>query len=158
MKSTNGAVLDFLDAIVDPDRPFLKAFRPFQARVAEQGIYNSLAQLLIKITAPGVPDFYQGTELWDLSLVDPDNRRPVDYARRATLLHDLTTAGDSDRGLARVPERWPHQAVHDDPRPAHAESHASRSTSSASTFRCGSSATATIRCSPSRGGTATGSP
>ena len=57
---------------------------PFQARVAELGIYNSLAQLLIKITAPGVPDFYQGTELWDLNLVDPDNRRPVDYdARRA---------------------------------------------------------------------------
>ena len=45
----------------------------------ELGIYNSLAQLLIKITAPGVPDFYQGTELWDLNLVDPDNRRPVDY-------------------------------------------------------------------------------
>ena len=43
------------------------------------GIYNSLAQLLIKITAPGVPDFYQGTEFWDLNLVDPDNRRPVDY-------------------------------------------------------------------------------
>ena len=61
-------------------RPFLQAFLPFQARVAELGIYNSLAQLLVKITAPGVPDFYQGTELWDLSLVDPDNRQPVDYA------------------------------------------------------------------------------
>jgi (1->4)-alpha-D-glucan 1-alpha-D-glucosylmutase len=85
------AVLDFVDAILDPDRPFLEVFRPFQVRVAELGIYNSLAQLLIKITAPGVPDFYQGTELWDLSLVDPDNRRPVDYAQRATLLDDLKT-------------------------------------------------------------------
>ncbi|WP_289445234.1 hypothetical protein, partial [Klebsiella pneumoniae] len=47
---------------------------------------NSLAQELIKLTAPGVPDFYQGSELWDLSLVDPDNRRPVDYPRRAGLL------------------------------------------------------------------------
>ena len=61
---------------------FLQSFAPFQARVAELGIYNSLSQLLIKITAPGVPDFYQGTELWDLTLVDPDNRRPVDYDER----------------------------------------------------------------------------
>src|SRR5262249_46333523 len=53
---------------------FFQAFLPFQAKVAELGIYNGLAQLLIKITAPGVPDFYQGTELWDLNLVDPDNR------------------------------------------------------------------------------------
>ena len=50
--------------------------------MARYGIYNSLAQLAIKIGAPGVPDFYQGTELWDFSLVDPDNRRPVDYERR----------------------------------------------------------------------------
>ena len=76
------AVLQFVDDILDRRRPFLQAFQPFQARVAELGVYNSLAQLLIKITAPGVPDFYQGTELWDLSLVDPDNRRPVDYEHR----------------------------------------------------------------------------
>ena len=75
------AVLRFVDDILDRRRPFLQAFLPFQARVAELGMYNSLAQLLIKITAPGVPDFYQGTELWDLSLVDPDNRQPVDYAQ-----------------------------------------------------------------------------
>src|SRR5262249_43004523 len=60
------AVLQFVDALFDPRRPFLEAFRPFQRRIAELGIYNSLAQLLIKIAAPGVPDFYQGTELWDL--------------------------------------------------------------------------------------------
>src|SRR6185436_15578946 len=82
------AVERFVRAILDRRRPnlFLAAFEPFQARIAELGIYNSLAQLLIKITAPGVPDFYQGTELWDLSLVDPDNRRPVDYARRRDVL------------------------------------------------------------------------
>jgi len=82
------AVERFVRAILDRRRPnnFLQSFAPLQATVAELGIYNGLAQLLIKITAPGVPDFYQGTELWDLSLVDPDNRRPVDYdARRRTL-------------------------------------------------------------------------
>jgi (1->4)-alpha-D-glucan 1-alpha-D-glucosylmutase len=79
----------FIAAILGRGRPFLDAFRPFQRKVAELGIYNSLAQLVIKIGAPGVPDFYQGTELWDLSLVDPDNRRPVDYAKRRTLRADL---------------------------------------------------------------------
>src|SRR5207248_3593431 len=81
-------VLRFVDAILDTRRPnpFLDAFRPFAARVAELGIYNSLAQLVVKIAAPGVPDFYQGTELWDLTLVDPDNRRPVDYEKRRQTL------------------------------------------------------------------------
>ena len=92
------AVERFVRAILDRRRPnlFLAAFEPFQARIAELGIYNSLAQLLIKITAPGVPDFYQGTELWDLSLVDPDNRRPVDYARRRDVLSALGSAAASD--------------------------------------------------------------
>lgn len=87
------AVLRFIDAILDRQRSkrFLSAFEPFQARVAELGIYNSLAQLVIKITAPGVPDFYQGTELWDLNLVDPDNRRPVDYEHRRRSLSELDT-------------------------------------------------------------------
>jgi (1->4)-alpha-D-glucan 1-alpha-D-glucosylmutase len=88
------AVLRFIDAILDRGRSkrFLNAFEPFQARVAELGIYNSLAQVLIKITAPGVPDFYQGAEFWDLNLVDPDNRRPVDYAQRRRGLADLGSA------------------------------------------------------------------
>jgi (1->4)-alpha-D-glucan 1-alpha-D-glucosylmutase len=85
------AVTRFVRAILDRRRPnvFLHTFRSFQARVAEAGIYNSLAQLLVKITAPGVPDFYQGTELWDLTLVDPDNRRPVDYEARRQALSGL---------------------------------------------------------------------
>jgi len=88
-----GAVMTFVERMLAPHRPFLQAFRPFQRRVAEIGIVNSLAQLLIKCTAPGVPDFYQGTELWDLSLVDPDNRRPVDYVLRHTRLRDLRAEG-----------------------------------------------------------------
>ncbi len=53
------------------------------------GAVNSLAQVVLKIASPGVPDFYQGTEMWDLSLVDPDNRRPVDYATRRAALKEL---------------------------------------------------------------------
>jgi (1->4)-alpha-D-glucan 1-alpha-D-glucosylmutase len=68
---------------------FLGDFKPFQRKIAFFGSLNSLAQILLKITAPGVPDFYQGSELWDLNLVDPDNRRPVDYAIRRALLGEL---------------------------------------------------------------------
>ena len=60
-----------------------------QSRLAYYGALNSLSQLLLKIASPGVPDFYQGTELWDFSLVDPDNRRPVDFTKRVQLLKDL---------------------------------------------------------------------
>jgi (1->4)-alpha-D-glucan 1-alpha-D-glucosylmutase len=93
-----GAVLRFIDALLDRGRPnrFLERFEPFQKRIAELGIYNSLAQLVIKATAPGVPDFYQGTEFWDLNLVDPDNRRPVDYTKRREALCALSSASPSD--------------------------------------------------------------
>jgi (1->4)-alpha-D-glucan 1-alpha-D-glucosylmutase len=66
------------------------AFLPFQQKIAYLGAYNSLAQTLLKITCPGIPDFYQGTELWDLNLVDPDNRRPVDFPLRQRLLAEIT--------------------------------------------------------------------
>jgi (1->4)-alpha-D-glucan 1-alpha-D-glucosylmutase len=65
---------------------FIASLESFVAPLVLPGRINSLAQTLLKLIAPGVPDFYQGTELWDLSLVDPDNRRPVDYAARAALL------------------------------------------------------------------------
>ena len=68
---------------------FLHALLPFQQRVAALGMVNSLAQTTLKLGSPGVPDFYQGTELWDLSLVDPDNRRPVDFGLRERLLEDV---------------------------------------------------------------------
>ncbi len=76
--------------------PFLRAFLPLQARVARLGMSASLAQTLIKIAAPGLPDFYQGTELWDLSFVDPDNRRPVDFGLRAERLDALVAAWAKD--------------------------------------------------------------
>src|SRR3989442_1654391 len=95
------AIVAFAEALLDPTRSqaFLDDFTAFQARVAHFGALNSLAQTLIKITAPGVPDFYQGTELWDLSLVDPDNRRPVDWALRRRLL------GELERALAATSHR-----------------------------------------------------
>jgi (1->4)-alpha-D-glucan 1-alpha-D-glucosylmutase len=73
-----------------PHNDFLKRFRPFFNRIAHYGIFNGLSQTLIKMTAPGVPDFYQGSELLDLNLVDPDNRRPVDFERRRDDLADVS--------------------------------------------------------------------
>jgi (1->4)-alpha-D-glucan 1-alpha-D-glucosylmutase len=84
------AMTRFVDAVLAPDnRPFRQDFLRLHRLIARFGIYNSLAQLAIKIGAPGVPDFYQGTELWDFSLVDPDNRRPVDFDRRRQLLEEV---------------------------------------------------------------------
>ncbi|MFM6205939.1 MAG: malto-oligosyltrehalose synthase, partial [Planktothrix sp.] len=78
------------------DNQFLKQLRSFQQKVAFYGMFNSLSQTLIKITSPGLPDFYQGTELWDLSLVDPDNRRPVDYEKRIKFLQDIKQCSQED--------------------------------------------------------------
>jgi (1->4)-alpha-D-glucan 1-alpha-D-glucosylmutase len=82
------ALLAFIDAILRPG-PFLNDFRPFQRTISRYGLYNSLSQTLLKICTPGVPDFYQGSELYDFSLVDPDNRRPVDYEKRVAMLAEL---------------------------------------------------------------------
>jgi (1->4)-alpha-D-glucan 1-alpha-D-glucosylmutase len=71
--------------------PFLDAFQPLQQKIQHYGLFNSLSQTLLKLTVPGVPDFYQGTELWDLSLVDPDNRRPVDFEIRLKYLKEIKT-------------------------------------------------------------------
>jgi (1->4)-alpha-D-glucan 1-alpha-D-glucosylmutase len=75
---------------------FLKDIIPFCKRISHYGMLNSLSQTLIKITSPGVPDFYQGTELWDLNLVDPDNRRPVDFEKRRAMLAGIREEEDSD--------------------------------------------------------------
>jgi (1->4)-alpha-D-glucan 1-alpha-D-glucosylmutase len=72
--------------------PFLADFWPFQTRVASAALYTSLSQSLLKLVVPGVPDIYQGTEAWDFSLVDPDNRRPVDHARLAVELAAIRAA------------------------------------------------------------------
>ncbi len=78
----------FIEAIYK-DKEFLADLEAFVEPLIEPGRINSLAQLLLKLTSPGIPDTYQGTELWDLSLVDPDNRRPVDYDLRRRLLSEL---------------------------------------------------------------------
>jgi (1->4)-alpha-D-glucan 1-alpha-D-glucosylmutase len=85
------AVSRFIAAILSETHggEFLADLRPLRQRVSDLGLINSLAQTVLKLTAHGVPDTYQGTELWDFSLVDPDNRRPVDYAKRASLLESL---------------------------------------------------------------------
>jgi (1->4)-alpha-D-glucan 1-alpha-D-glucosylmutase len=87
----NRAVSKFVKEVLvaDPKNSFLSDFMVFHRRVAYSGMLNSLAQTLLKIASPGVPDFYQGTELWDFSLVDPDNRRPVDFGKRMKLLEEL---------------------------------------------------------------------
>ncbi len=86
------ALTAFVAAILDEARnsSFLREFHQLQGKLAFWGALNSLTQVLLKIASPGTPDFYQGTELWDLSLVDPDNRRPVDFPRRARILKDIT--------------------------------------------------------------------
>ncbi|MFO0887510.1 MAG: malto-oligosyltrehalose synthase [Isosphaeraceae bacterium] len=103
----DAALRRFIDRILDPGLggAFLEDFRAFQGRIGSLGLLNSLAQTLLKLTCPGVPDTYQGTELWDFSLVDPDNRRPVDYGLRRKMLDELDrdiSAGRGDmRALAR---------------------------------------------------------
>ena len=91
--------LSFVEAALDPTRSsaFLALFRPFAERVARLGVSNSLVQTVLKLTLPGMPDFHHGTELWDLNLVDPDNRRPVDYALREKALAEVTAALARDR-------------------------------------------------------------
>ncbi len=92
------AFVNFAEKILVPadhDR-FMANFLPFVERIAHCGVFNSLGQMLLKMTAPGVPDIYQGTELWDLSFVDPDNRRPVDFAYRRQLLEQLRDAESKD--------------------------------------------------------------
>jgi (1->4)-alpha-D-glucan 1-alpha-D-glucosylmutase len=95
----------FVRAVLDPERSatFIRSFSDFARRAALLGALGSLVQLTLKATMPGVPDFYQGTELWDLSLVDPDNRRPVDFTRRAELLKAIGDQPDW-RDLAQA---WP---------------------------------------------------
>jgi len=106
------AVREFVTRLLSAGSPFPAAFAPFQRLVALYGAVNSLAQVLLKIAAPGIPDFYQGSELWDLSLVDPDNRRPVDFARRQELLEALQARTAQDPPdlpalCAELLDAWP---------------------------------------------------
>jgi len=87
----------FAESLFKKNSDFLESFLPFQRKIQYYGYFNSLSQLLLKLSAPGVPDIYQGTELWDLSLVDPDNRRPVDYKLRAKGLKAIAKGAEKDR-------------------------------------------------------------
>jgi (1->4)-alpha-D-glucan 1-alpha-D-glucosylmutase len=98
------ALTEFIDAALDPDpaNAFLADLLALQRRLVAPGAWTSVAQLLLKITAPGVPDFYQGSERWRFDLVDPDNRRPVAYDRSAMLLAELQAVPDAEQAeLAR---------------------------------------------------------
>lgn len=96
------AVTRFIQKLLErrSGNPFLNEFLPFQGMVAKYGMFNSLSMAVLKVAAPGVPDCYQGTELWDLMLVDPDNRVPVDYATRESMMAEcvrLDRATGDDR-------------------------------------------------------------
>ncbi len=104
------AVVRFVRRILEEDGPFTSDFFEFAATVGRLGARNGLAQLVLKVAAPGVPDFYQGTELWQFALVDPDNRRPVDYKHRAAMLDELRRREAEEfepliRQLAATPEQ-----------------------------------------------------
>jgi (1->4)-alpha-D-glucan 1-alpha-D-glucosylmutase len=100
----DSAMNDFVARALDPSpkNKFLPSFLPLAEEIARLGAINSLSQVALKLTAPGVPDIYQGNEIWDFSLVDPDNRRPVDYGRRREMLRSLETASP-----AELLEHWP---------------------------------------------------
>jgi (1->4)-alpha-D-glucan 1-alpha-D-glucosylmutase len=107
------AVTEFVDALLrNPSRnAFLSDFIPFQRQVAHYGLLNGLSQTLLKLTLPGVPDTYQGSETWTFSLVDPDNRRPVDYPARRAMLEALQAAcRDRDEHTALLGELLDHLA------------------------------------------------
>jgi (1->4)-alpha-D-glucan 1-alpha-D-glucosylmutase len=97
------AMMLFIENILTfmPNNQFLKDFVVFQKRISHYGMFNSLSQTLLKTTSPGVPDFYQGSEIWDFSLVDPDNRRPVDYTSRMDMLNKLKRR-ESEIGLLKL--------------------------------------------------------
>jgi (1->4)-alpha-D-glucan 1-alpha-D-glucosylmutase len=89
----DAAMNEFVAGVLDPSpkNKFLPSFLPIVEEIARLGAINSLAQVTLKLTVPGVPDIYQGNEIWDFSLVDPDNRRPVDYKRRGEMLNLLVS-------------------------------------------------------------------
>jgi (1->4)-alpha-D-glucan 1-alpha-D-glucosylmutase len=101
----------FVERVLDAERrnPFLDDFQQFHRRIAELGMLNGLAQTVLKLTVPGMPDLYQGSELWDLNLVDPDNRRPVDFEKRNQMIGRLSEMLQSGANAAcpQLLEHWP---------------------------------------------------
>jgi (1->4)-alpha-D-glucan 1-alpha-D-glucosylmutase len=104
----DNAMREFVAKTLEPsDRNrFLPAFLPLAEEIARLGAINSLAQLVLKLTVPGVPDIYQGNEVWDFSLVDPDNRRRVDYEKRRQMLESLEKVAP-----AELLQSWPNGRI-----------------------------------------------
>jgi (1->4)-alpha-D-glucan 1-alpha-D-glucosylmutase len=98
----------FIGALLENESPFAETFSPFALGVIRSSSVFSLSQLVLKLTAPGVPDIYQGAELWETSLVDPDNRRPVNYALRRELLDGLLAAeaGGAAAAIGYARDNW----------------------------------------------------
>ncbi len=101
------ALADFIAALLAPGEKnlFLADFVPMARRITHHGLLNSLALTLLKLTSPGVPDIYQGCELWQFNLVDPDNRRPIDFAQRQQLLEELRQFDDASQEAWAQPLR-----------------------------------------------------
>lgn len=99
------AAATFAKHLLNKNEPFWKNFEQFHSQIIDYGIINSLSQLLLKFTCPGVPDIYQGCELWDLSFVDPDNRRAIDYEKRIQWLNEFPDANDENFLL----QLWQHR-------------------------------------------------
>jgi (1->4)-alpha-D-glucan 1-alpha-D-glucosylmutase len=105
LRSFIGQILDF-ELGWEERGGFLADLAEFQRTTALHGMFNSLSQTLLKLIAPGVPDIYQGQEIWDFSLVDPDNRRPVNYEKRRALLEEVRSAIEDGDGRARLAKEW----------------------------------------------------
>lgn len=90
-------VKNFTSFLVDKNEAFFPEFKAFLEEWVDTGIIHSLTQLILKFTCPGIPDTYQGTELWDFSFVDPDNRRPVDYGLRQAYLDEISTIAPENK-------------------------------------------------------------
>jgi (1->4)-alpha-D-glucan 1-alpha-D-glucosylmutase len=101
------ALKKFVASVLKPgSNPFLRDFAAFQRSIGQRGMVNGLAQTLLKIVSPGIPDFYQGSELWDLRLVDPDNRQPIDFAKRVSMLAALKQSDGSASRVGDLVRSW----------------------------------------------------
>lgn len=103
------AIHSFVSGLLeDPQAPLPRAIDTLARRLAGPGFVNSISQLVLKSTLPGVPDFYQGSEFWDFRLVDPDNRRSVDYNARSAALDELQRQFEADPEalLGQLAQRW----------------------------------------------------
>ncbi|MER3499053.1 MAG: hypothetical protein C4308_10685 [Chitinophagaceae bacterium] len=98
---------NFVQQILKTGSAFINSFLSFQKKIERYGVYNSLTQLILKFTCPGVPDVYQGCECWDFSLVDPDNLRPVDYSLRQKALEELKEISHQENFIQKLFDDYP---------------------------------------------------